>query len=111
MAKKTKNNQIIEKVKKITSNLLKNLDIKAEVKVEEIDDFIKVNLFSEEQSSLIGYHGKNLFALQTIISQMIYHQIILISLRYFHPIAQADKRFWENQTRVIPSTSFLYEMK
>jgi spoIIIJ-associated protein len=75
MAKKTENNQIIEKIKKISLELLENLDVKAEVAVEEIDDFIKVNISSEEQSSLIGYHGKNLLALQTIISQIAYRQI------------------------------------
>lgn len=74
MVEKTKSTKI-KSLKKLTTDLLKGLETEAEVKILEEDGLFKISLTSKDPSVLIGHHGRNLFALQTILSQMSYRQI------------------------------------
>ena len=65
----------IKTLKKLATDLLKGLEVEAEVEVLKEDDLIKINLTPKDPAVLIGHHGRNLFALQTILSQMAYRQI------------------------------------
>lgn len=65
----------LDKIQKITEELLGLLKIEAEVKVEEVaeDQTIKVSLETPDPGILIGFHGEAISALQLIIG-MIAHK-------------------------------------
>jgi spoIIIJ-associated protein len=66
----------IKLIEKIVKELFDHLEIKAKVKVEEGDEgAINVNLESNDQGILIGYHGRTLASLQLILSMIAYRQL------------------------------------
>ena len=73
MVEKNKTSKI-KSVEKLAADLLKGLEV--EVKMEVVDDegLFRINLTLDDPSILIGHHGRNLFALQTVLSQMAYRQ-------------------------------------
>ncbi|KUK82450.1 MAG: single-stranded nucleic acid binding R3H domain-containing protein [Microgenomates bacterium 39_6] len=69
--------KILTKVEESLTKLLDNLGVSAQKKVsfDEEKTSILVELSSEENNALlVGYHGKNLSALQTILGLMIFKQ-------------------------------------
>ncbi len=65
-------------VKEVTEEMLAQLGIEAEMTVEadEDNEVILVDLQSEDDNALlVGYHGKNLSALQTLVSLMVHHRL------------------------------------
>ncbi len=66
----------VKLIEKITKELFGHLGIKAKIKVEEGDEgAINVNLESNDQGILIGYHGRTLASLQLILSMIAYRQL------------------------------------
>lgn len=49
-------------------NLLKNMQIEAEIKIEESDNVLKINLSGKKMGLLIGYRGETLDAIQYLTS-------------------------------------------
>jgi len=59
--------EIVEFLKKLTTDILKKLDINTEVEVVENNEQYRVSVKGEDLGILIGYHGDTLYAFQTII--------------------------------------------
>lgn len=59
----------------VTENLLKRLEIQAQVSVSEQDGATQVIIESDEAGVLIGHHGRNLEALQILVGQLIFKQL------------------------------------
>lgn len=59
----------------ITEDLLKRLEITAQVSVSEEDGATLVGIESEEAGVLIGHHGRNLEALQILVGQLVFKQL------------------------------------
>lgn len=62
-------------IKDTVTQTLQKLEITAEVKLEDKDDTVWVTIETDEPGILIGHHGRNLEALQTLISQMIFKKL------------------------------------
>jgi len=58
-------------VKEVAEELLRTLDVAANVLVEPSDDVAQVTIETEEGGMLIGYHGETLESLQVILSLMV----------------------------------------
>lgn len=64
-----------ELVEKLIGEILTQLEIEAQVSVEEEEENIVVTLETPDAGILIGHHGRNLEALQTVVSQMVFKQL------------------------------------
>lgn len=67
-----KNSKIIQET---TEELLKNLKIKTEVKIEEKEGTFYVQIETPDTGILIGYHGETLASFQLILSLIIYKKL------------------------------------
>jgi len=66
-----------EAVKKLCQELLEKMGIKADIKVkgDKENEALVVEINSPEDNALlVGYHGQNLMALQTILGLIVAHQ-------------------------------------
>lgn len=59
-------------IKETGEELLKNLKIEADIKVEEKEGIYQVQIETPDSGILIGYHGETLMSFQLILSLMIY---------------------------------------
>jgi spoIIIJ-associated protein len=64
----------IKIIQENTEELLKNLKIEGEVRVEEKEGVFQVQIETADPGILIGYHGETLASLQLILSLMFYKQ-------------------------------------
>lgn len=64
-----------ELVEKVIGEILTQLEIEAQVAVDEEEENIVVTLETPDAGILIGHHGRNLEALQTVVSQMVFKQL------------------------------------
>ncbi|MGI6278718.1 MAG: protein jag [Patescibacteria group bacterium] len=81
--------KILAKVEESLTKLLDSLGISAQKKIgfDEEKTSILVELSSEEDNALlVGYHGKNLSALQTILGLMTFKQ----TGQWFHIVVDVD---------------------
>lgn len=60
------------KIKNLTQKLLDVLEVNATFKIEEKEGLFNIDLQTENQGMLIGYHGETLSAFQLILSMMVY---------------------------------------
>lgn len=63
--------KITQKIQKISQDLISRLDEEAQISVKKEDDIYHIQIDTEPSGMFIGYHGENLFSLQTIISLMV----------------------------------------
>lgn len=78
MTNKKENKNKKEVTKRLVEELLNNLSIKANIKVEEDkeNDVLKVKIDSKEETGLlIGKRGETLFSLQHILSSLIKQEL------------------------------------
>ena len=76
-------NDIISFLKETISQILNLMNIEANLEIRKREKNIEINIFSNNNSILIGKEGKNLNALQTLIRQMIKNQTgLLIKLNF-----------------------------
>lgn len=68
--------EILTKVKTSLEELMAKIGLTVEVSVsfDEDEEIVLVDLSSPDNALLVGYHGKNLAAIQTILGLMIYRQ-------------------------------------
>jgi spoIIIJ-associated protein len=59
-------------IQNIMSNLLKAMEIPAQITVEERTGGFRVGIDCENSGILIGYHGETLNAIQLIVNQIVY---------------------------------------
>ena len=64
---KMKRDRILE-AKKFLSDILDNMNIKAEINIEESKDLVKINLTGPKMGAIIGYRGETLDSLQYLTS-------------------------------------------
>lgn len=64
-----------EQIKEIIENLLKEIETEGVVSVLSEDEIYKVQIDSENAATLIGFHGENLRALQTISSFLVHQRL------------------------------------
>ena len=57
----------IEEARKFISNILKSMDLKAEISITEKDDTINVNLHGDKMGLIIGYRGETLDSIQYLL--------------------------------------------
>lgn len=62
-------------IKKLTQELLDNLEVKVTFSIEEKEEVVNVNFQTDNPGILIGYHGQTLSALQLILSMMTYRKL------------------------------------
>jgi spoIIIJ-associated protein len=84
-------------VKTTLEELMTKIGIAVEVKVsfDEDEEIVLVDLSSPDNALLVGYHGKNLAAIQTILGLMVYRKIdqwlhILIDIDGYRAKRQAQ---------------------
>jgi spoIIIJ-associated protein len=80
--------EINEKIKNKTEELLSLLGIEAEISIEEREqdeeskhEYIWIKLDGDDASKLIGFHGRGLESLETIISMMFEGELIEMNKR------------------------------
>ena len=56
---------------KANTDVLKSMDIKAEINIKEENDIINVNLSGEKMGLIIGYRGETLDSLQYLLSLVV----------------------------------------
>ncbi len=61
----------IEEARKFISNILKSMDLKAEISITEKDDTINVNLHGDKMGLIIGYRGETLDSIQYLLSLVV----------------------------------------
>lgn len=65
-----------EQIKTVVEQLIKDLNLEAEVAVLASDDeSVKIQLDSTQAALLIGFHGENLRCLQSILSFLIHQKV------------------------------------
>lgn len=69
------NQDTLETIKNVTTNLLKAMEVNAAVTVTLEDEVYKVGIDSEDTGILIGYHGETLDAVGVIINQLVYKEL------------------------------------
>lgn len=62
----------IKKIQTQVKKLFELLGVIIDLKIEEQDDVLNINLDTEETGILIGFHGETLHGLQSIISLIIF---------------------------------------
>ena len=67
----TKKKSAIDEVEKFLTDVLKSMDIKAEINIKEENDIINVNLSGEKMGLIIGYRGETLDSLQYLLSLVV----------------------------------------
>ena len=79
----------IEEAKKFLSDVLNQMNIEAEINVEESNDTFKINLIGPKMGTIIGYRGETLDSLQYLTSLVInkvkedkYKRVILDTENY-----------------------------
>jgi len=67
----------LDKVKAIAEELLKQMDVEAELTIKEDkeNEVILLDLQSEDNALLVGYHGKNLEAFQIILGLLVHKKL------------------------------------
>ena len=61
----------IEEARKFISNILKSMDLKAEISITEKDDTININLHGNKMGLIIGYRGETLDSIQYLLSLVV----------------------------------------
>lgn len=61
-------------LKKITTQLLKGLEVEAKVEIVEEEALTRIKLETDEPGILIGYHGQTLASIQLLMAMMVYRQ-------------------------------------
>ncbi len=69
--KVTKVNNSCDDAKNFLTELLKNMQIDADINVEEDDDTLKINLSGKKMGLLIGYRGETLDSIQYLTSLIV----------------------------------------
>lgn len=108
-------------IEKITKELLKHLEVEAEVKVaQDKEGLVTVFIKTEEPGILIGYHGQALDAIQLLLSMMAYHQLdewvrILVEVNDYRQkrkeslerlaLSLAQKAKFSGESQVLPPMS------
>ena len=67
---KMKRDRILE-AKKFLSDILDNMNIEAEINIEESKDLVKINLTGPKMGAIIGYRGETLDSLQYLVSLVV----------------------------------------
>ena len=82
------NTQIQDKINNHLANLLNPLNIEYSLEVEEVpnENKIYININSQNDSLLVGYHANNLNSIQHIINLFIYKE----TQEHEHPIVVID---------------------
>lgn len=107
----------LEIVQETIDELLKLLDVKAQVSVNDLGEEVEVNLETEDTGIIIGYHGESLEALQLILSLAVSKKIgsytrVLLEVgdyrrkrtEYLHKLAmQAKERALQDHGEVVLS--------
>ena len=70
--RKTKNENQLKKAKLLLEKLIKLLDLEANVEGKFEDETIHLTVSTDNSALLIGYHGKTLSSLQTILGAIAY---------------------------------------
>ncbi|MDK0618904.1 RNA-binding cell elongation regulator Jag/EloR [Clostridium perfringens] len=95
---KMKRDRILE-AKKFLSDILDNMNIKAEINIEERKDVIKINLTGSKMGAIIGYRGETLDSLQYLTSLVVnkakedkYKRVVLDTENYRQKREETLKR-------------------
>jgi len=70
-----KYNDITSYLKTIINNILKEMGIEANLEIKKREDKISVEIFSDNNSILIGKNGKNIQALQLLLRQILNNKV------------------------------------
>jgi len=89
----------ISEARTFLRNILNSMDIKAEIKIKEIDDVINVNLIGPRMGLIIGYRGETLDSLQYLLSLVVnkghetaYKRVVLDTENYRQKREETLKR-------------------
>jgi len=69
--KVSRKNNYIDRAKDFMSNILKGMDLEAEIFITEQDDIIRVNLSGKKMGLVIGYRGETLDSIQYLLSLIV----------------------------------------
>lgn len=61
-------------LKKITTQLLKGLEVEAKIELVEEEALTRIKLKTDEPGILIGHHGQTLASIQLLLAMMVYRQ-------------------------------------
>ena len=95
---KVKRDRILE-AKKFLSDILDNMNIEAEINIEESKDLVKINLTGPKMGAIIGYRGETLDSLQYLTSLVVnkakedkYKRVVLDTENYRQKREETLKR-------------------
>lgn len=104
--------------KMFLKNLLENMGIKAEIKVKETDDKIKIELIGSNMGILIGYRGETLDSIQYLTSLAVnkghdkeYKRIILDIENYRLKREETLRRLAEKMAERVKTTGKLLKLE
>lgn len=67
-------NNILDTTHEIVGKIIQNMDIPAEVRVAQKEDVVDVSISTDTPALIIGYHGKTLDALHTVVGAILYRK-------------------------------------
>ncbi|WP_300262509.1 RNA-binding cell elongation regulator Jag/EloR [Clostridium sp.] len=95
---KKKRDRILE-ARKFLSDILDNMNIEAEINIEESKDVVKINLTGAKMGTIIGYRGETLDSLQYLTSLVVnkakedkYKRVVLDTQNYRQKREETLKR-------------------
>lgn len=89
----------IDEAKKFLNDVLNQMNVKAEISIEETNDSVKINLSGQKMGSIIGYRGETLDSLQYLTSLVVnkvkedkYKRVVLDTENYRQKREETLKR-------------------
>lgn len=67
----TKRPDSIDNARKFLTDVLKSMNIKADINIKEENDVVNINLYGDKMGLVIGYRGETLDSLQYLVSLVI----------------------------------------
>lgn len=71
----TTKEDVIEFIKDYLKNLIKNMNLTANIEVKKREDRVSFTIYTENNAILIGKNGKTLDAITTIVKQVVHKEI------------------------------------
>lgn len=116
--KVTVKNDYCFEAKTFLRNLLDNMGIKAEIKIDESDSNLKIDLIGANMGILIGYRGETLDAIQYLVSLVVnknhdreYKRVVLDIENYRLKREGTLKRLAERMARKVQATGRLLKLE
>ncbi|GLC30465.1 RNA-binding cell elongation regulator Jag/EloR [Clostridium omnivorum] len=108
----------IYEAKNFLRDVLNSMNVKAEIKIKEENDAVKINLTGPDMGILIGYRGETLDSLQYLVSLVVnkdnnyaYRRVVLDTENYRQKREETLKRLADKMASTVRRTGKLIKLE